>query len=137
MAYGEQVAGALRPGSHGSTYGGNPLACAAGRAVIETFRDLDLVTRAATRGATLIALLKQQLAGNPRVREIRGRGLMVGIALRERAGRHIARLTTEHRILVLPAGPNVIRLLPPLIVTEAELERGVRAIREVLGEQRR
>ncbi len=132
IAYGERVAEALRPGSHGSTYGGNPLACAAGLAVIRTLRSLDLPARADTVGARFAESLGARFASNPRVREIRGRGLMIGIALRERAGRHIARLAAEERILTLPAGPNVIRLLPPLIVTTEELERGAEAIASVL-----
>lgn len=132
IAYGERVAEALRPGSHGSTYGGNPLACAAGLAVIETLRSLDLPARAAATGARFVEALGSGFASNARVREVRGRGLMIGIVLRERAGRHIARLATEHRVLTLPAGPNVIRLLPPLIVTDGELERGAEAIQAVL-----
>ncbi len=133
IAYGDRVAEALRPGSHGSTYGGNPLACAVGLAVIETLGRLDLPERAATTGARFADSLRSRFSSNPRVREVRGRGLMIGIVLRERAGRHIARLATEHRILALPAGPNVIRLLPPLIVTDEELERGAEAIQAVLG----
>ncbi|MDE2976331.1 MAG: aminotransferase class III-fold pyridoxal phosphate-dependent enzyme [Acidobacteriota bacterium] len=132
-AYGGRVAEALRPGSHGSTYGGNPLACAAGLAVVETLRRLDLPERAAAMGGRFADSLRSRFASNPRVREVRGRGLMIGVVLRERAGRHIARLATEHRILALPAGPNVIRLLPPLTVTEEELERGAEAIQAVLG----
>ena len=133
IAYGGRVAEALRPGSHGSTYGGNPLACAVGLTVIETLRDLDLPARAATMGTRFAESLRSRFASNPRVREVRGRGLLIGVVLRERAGRYIARLATEHRILALPAGPNVIRLLPPLIVSDEELERGAEAIQAVLG----
>lgn len=135
IGYGERVAAALRPGSHGSTYGGNPLACAAGLAVIETQRALDLPSRAATVGARFLDSLRERLASNPRVREVRGRGLMLGLVLRERAGRYLARLTSEHRILALAAGPNVIRLLPPLIVSEDELKRGADALETVLREE--
>lgn len=133
IAYGNRVAEALRPGSHGSTYGGNPLACAVGLAVLKTLRHLNLPERAARIGERFTDSLRSRFGSNPRVREVRGRGLMIGIVLRERAGRHIARLATEHRILALPAGPNVIRLLPPLIVTDEELERGAEAIHAVLG----
>ncbi len=135
IAYGERVASALRPGCHGSTYGGNPLACAAGLAVIETLRALDLPARAATVGARFLASLRDRLASNPRVREVRGRGLMLGVVLRQRAGRHLARLTSEHRILALPAGPNVIRMLPPLIIGVGELERAADALDAVLREE--
>ena len=134
IAYGERVAAALRPGCHGSTYGGNPLACAAGLAVIETLQALDLPARAATVGARFLDSLRDRLAANPRVREVRGRGLMLGVVLRQRAGRHLARLTSEHRILALPAGPNVIRMLPPLTIGVAELERATDALDAVLRE---
>lgn len=133
IAYGGRVAEALRPGSHGSTYGGNPLACAVGLTVIATLRDLDLPARAATMGTRFADSLRSRFASSPRVREVRGRGLLIGVVLRERAGRCIARLATEHLILALPAGPNVIRLLPPLIVSDEELERGAEAIQAVLG----
>ena len=135
IAYGERVAAALRPGCHGSTYSGNPLACAAGMAVIETLQALDLPARAASVGTRFLTSLRERLASNPLVREVRGRGLMLGIVLRRRAGRHLARLTSEHRILALPAGPNVIRLLPPLIVSVAELERAADALDAVLREE--
>ena len=135
IAYGERVAAALRPGCHGSTYGGNPLACAAGLAVIETLRALDLPARAATVGARFLDSLRDRLTSNPRVREVRGRGLMLGVVLRQRAGRHLARLTSEHRILALLAGPNVIRMLPPLIIGVAELERAIDALDAVLREE--
>lgn len=135
IAYGERVAAALRPGCHGSTYGGNPLACAAGLAVIRTMQALDLPARAATLGARFLDSLRDRLGGNPRVREVRGRGLMLGVMLRRRAGRHVARLASEHRILALAAGPNVIRMLPPLVVSEAELERAADALEAVLGEE--
>ncbi len=132
IAYGEKVAAALRPGSHGSTYGGNPLACAAGLAVLDTLAAQDLPGRAVVVGKRFRASLERRFASTPRVREIRGRGLMIGIVLRERAGRHLARLASEHLVLALPAGPNVIRLLPPLIVSDDELERGAAAIEAVL-----
>ncbi len=135
IAYGERVAAALRPGCHGSTYGGNPLACAAGLTVIETLRALDLPARAATVGARFLDSLRDRLATNPRVREVRGRGLMLGVVLRQRAGRHLARLTAEHRILALPAGPNVIRMLPPLIISVGELERAADVLDAVLREE--
>ncbi len=133
VAYGNRVAEALRPGSHGSTYGGAPLACAVGLAVIEILGRLHLPERAATMGARFADSLRRRFASSPRVREVRGRGLMIGVALRERAGRHIARLAAEHRVLTLPAGPNVIRLLPPLTASLEELERGAEAIQAVLA----
>ena len=85
-------------------------------------------------GDTLFARLHEALDERVIVREIRGKGLMVGIELREKAGRYIKALMEAHGILALPAGSNVIRLLPPLIVTEAEIDAGVAAIAAVLPE---
>ena len=66
------------------------------------------------------------------VREIRGRGLMIGIDLREKAGKYVAALTANHRVLVLPGGATALRLLPSLVVEEEQLEEGVEAIAAVL-----
>ena len=76
--------------------------------------------------------LEERLGRRRVVREVRGRGLMIGIDLREEAGKYVAALTTKHRVLVLPGGATALRLLPPLVVEEAELEEGVEAIAEVL-----
>ena len=85
-------------------------------------------------GDLLRARLEEALTGAPLVREIRGTGLMVGIELRQRVGRYLKALMEEHAVLALPAGSNVLRLLPPLIISEAEIEQGVDAIAAVLGE---
>ncbi len=127
----ERVASILRPGHHGSTFGGNPLACAAALAVLHIIQSENLVERAREKSQWLF----EQLARLPsqRVREVRGMGLMVGIELRERATPYLQRLQEEHHILALPAGPNVIRLLPPLVITGKELARVVDALYKVLS----
>lgn len=134
IAYTDQVQAALYAGAHGTTFGGNPLAAAAGLAAIQVYQDEGLIERAARMGDTLFARLHEALDERVIVREIRGKGLMVGIELREKAGRYIKALMEAHGILALPAGSNVIRLLPPLIVTEAEIDAGVAAIAAVLPE---
>ena len=123
--------GTLPPGSHGSTFGGNPLTCAAGRAVLRIMADEDLPGRAARLGEQLI----QELRGlnSPRIREVRGRGLMIGVDLRQRAGPVIKALMSKG-ILVTPGGPTVLRLLPPLVISEEELASIVRGLDEVLQE---
>lgn len=136
IAYTQQVRDALYPGAHGSTFGGNPLASAAGYAAIQTYQDEDLIDRAARMGELLRARLEEALAGLPLVREIRGTGLMIGIELRQRVGRYLKALMEEHAVLALPAGSNVLRLLPPLIISEEEIEQGVDAIAAVLGGER-
>lgn len=133
IAYTEQVRAALYPGAHGTTFGGNPLAAAAGLAAIRTYRDEDLIAQAAARGAYLRARLDAALADCTLVREVRHLGLMVGIELRQKVGPYLKQLMEDEHVLALPAGPNVLRLLPPLIITEAEIDEAVDAIRNVLA----
>lgn len=134
IAYNDRVAGTLFSGAHGTTFGGNPLACAAGLAALQVYQDEDLIARAARMGDHLFERLQATLAGRTVVRDLRGKGLMAGIELREKAGRYIKALMEEHGVLVLPAGSNVIRLLPPLVISEEELETGIDALAQVLPE---
>lgn len=125
-------------GAHGSTFGGNPLACAASLAVLDVLgrvdpeRREDLCARAERLGAQAVARLREELAGCQAVREIRGHGLMIGIDLRRRAASTLRALTDEG-VLALGAGPTVIRLLPPLVIDEADwqwaLERLIAVLR--------
>ncbi len=126
-----RVAQAVKPGHHGSTFGGNPLACAAALAVLDIIEEEGLVEAARQKGAWLL----QHLQGieHPKVREVRGLGLMVGIELRERATPYLRALQEAHRVLALPAGPNVIRLLPPLVISQDELATVVQALDAVLS----
>ena len=133
LAYTEQVQAKLFPGAHGSTFGGNPLACAAGLAALEVYQREELIDRAAEMGQMLFDRLNAALADRPIVREIRGLGLMVGIELRERVGPYLKALMEEHAVLALPAGSNVLRLLPPLVISEEEIGIGVEAIARVLA----
>ena len=128
LAYTEQVQAALYPGAHGSTFGGNPLACAAGLAALEAYQREELIDRSAEMGQMLFDRLNTVLASCQTVREIRGLGLMVGIELRERVGPYLKALMEDHAVLALPAGSNVLRLLPPLVINEEEIEIGVEAI---------
>ncbi len=132
IAYSDRVREALYPGAHGTTFGGNPLACAAGLAAIRTYERENLIARAATMGDLLQARLREKLGDCSVVREVRGVGLMIGIELRQKVGRYLKTLMEDHGVLVLPAGSNVLRLLPPLIVSEEEIEIGVGAIEAVL-----
>jgi acetylornithine/LysW-gamma-L-lysine aminotransferase len=132
IAYSERVQAKLYAGAHGSTFGGNPLACATGLAAIQSYQDEGLIDRAAVMGDYFLRRLREELAGVERVREVRGIGLMLAVELRQKAGPYIKTLMDEHSVIALPAGPNVIRFLPPLIITEDEIEIGVRATRAVL-----
>jgi len=127
----ERVASALRPGHHGTTFGGNPLACAAGLAVLDIIESENLPAQAREKGSWLLEVLQGLV--HPRVRDIRGLGLMIGIELRERVTPYLRRLQEDYRVLALPAGPTVIRLLPPLTITWEELHTVVDALFRVLN----
>ena len=114
--------GPLPPASHGTTFGGNPLACAAARATLRYLHDHDLPQQAAEKGTYLMERLRALEL--PQVREVRGKGLLVGLELKERVQPYLVRLT-ERGVLALPAGPNVLRLLPPLVITYDELDQVV------------
>ncbi len=130
-------------GAHGTTYGGNPVACAAGVAVLETIRDQDLVANAAARGAELSAGLRELMAQDSRIGDVRGPGLMIGVefvrdgATREPDGATadalLARCADEG-LLILSCGTShhVIRWIPPLDVTSAEIQEGLAIFRSSL-----
>jgi len=117
-------------GKHGTTFGGNPLSCAAGIAALDFMVSADLAGEAERKGRRLLARLETIDSG--RIRKIRGVGLMVGIELRERCRPYLDRLAAEG-VLALPAGPNVIRLLPPLTIGEEDLDRVADALERVLA----
>ncbi len=131
-------------GAHGSTYGGNPVACAAGIAVLETIRDETLVANAVVRGAELTAGLGAIAAEDERIGDIRGPGLMVGVEFvrdrrtRERDGDLPDRLMAacaDAGLLVLTCGSQheTVRWIPPLNVTAAEIAEAVEIFGETLG----
>ena len=116
-------------GHHGTTFGGNPLACAAALAAIGVMHEEELAERAASNGAYFEEQLQvEQLT---RVRELRRLGLMIGIELKEKAQPFLSALL-EAGVLALPAGATVIRLLPPLVIERPQLDRVVEALHHVL-----
>ena len=117
-------------GMHGSTFGGNPLACAASLATIEVMERDGLAEQARAKGARFAdAFTRRSL---PKVRDFRQIGLMIGIELKERARPHIEALM-KRGVLALPAGPTVIRLLPPLVIEDEALDEVAARLHEVLG----
>ena len=119
----------LAPGLHGSTFGGNPLACAAALAALTAIEEEDLPGQAAAKGAYLMEELKS--IDSPLIREVRGLGLMVGIELKQKVAPYLQALQEKH-IIALNAGLTTIRLLPPLVITREQLDRVVAALTEVL-----
>src|SRR5690606_37345310 len=125
-------AGSLPPSSHGSTLGGNPLACPAGPAGADVPQTSDLVDVVrARRGAAALDHLRAHLAGAV-VREVRGRGLMIGVELRSKVADVLPALQARG-VLALPAGATVLRLLPPLVISDDDLWQAVETVEEVLN----
>jgi acetylornithine/LysW-gamma-L-lysine aminotransferase len=121
----------LPAGVHGSTFGGNPLACAAALATLHILSEEGLIARAADLGAYFMQRLLA--IESPLIREVRGLGLMIGLDLKARA-MPLVKALSQRGVQVLTAGPTVIRLLPPLVISRQELDEVVAAITEVLRE---
>lgn len=115
---------AFTAGSHGSTFGGTPLATAAIKATVQTILEDKLPERSAEMGAYLTVQLKQRLSSNPFVTDIRGLGLLIGIECKEPVG-EIVLEGQKRGLLFVTAGPQVIRLLPNLLVTKEEIDQAV------------
>ncbi len=125
---GERV-GKLPPAVHGSTFGGNPLVCAASLAALDVLEQQHLPERAAELGSWFMAQLKT--LASPQIREVRGLGLMVGIELKQKVTPYLQALMGKG-VLALPAGLTVMRFLPPLVIEQSDLEKVVAAVGEVL-----
>ncbi len=129
-----KAAGVFHAGNHGSTFGGNPLACAAALAVLDTLVADGLCANAARMGERLLQGLRTRLAGIPGVVEVRGRGLMVGVELREPCG-HLVQAALEQGLLINVTADNVIRLLPPLVIQAAEVDQIVDTLATLIAAQ--
>ncbi len=116
--------------SHTSTFGGNPLACAAAVAAINVLVDQDLPRQAAETGEYFVRRLRE--IASPRFREIRGLGLMIGVELKDKAG-PIAQALMEKGVLVLLAGTTVLRFLPPLVISREQVDHVVKTLATVLA----
>ncbi len=127
---GERV-GVLPGHIHGSTFGGNPLACAASLAALSEMERLDLPARAAENGAYFKERLQE--INSPLIREVRGLGLLMGVELKKKSAPYIQALG-KCGVLALSAGMNVIRFLPPLVITREQLDRVTDTLTRVLAE---
>jgi acetylornithine aminotransferase len=129
------AASLTRPGHHASTFGGNPVACAAALAVLDTCAADDLPGRAKSLGASLSAGIAD--LGHPLIDHVRGTGLLLGIVLTEPAAAHLEAVLRagigDTRVLVNAVGPDVVRIAPPLIVDETDVDRFLTALRDSRG----
>ena len=132
----KSVLGVLKPGQHGSTFGGNPLACAIGRAVIKLLATGEMQARAAELGAHLHGRLNE-LVGHG-VAEVRGRGLWAGVQLAPEvgAGRAISEEMARRGILIKETHQTTLRFAPPIVITQEELDRAVDTLAAVINEMR-
>lgn len=126
---------AFQPGSHGSTFGGNPLAMAVVNAVLTEVFNESFLNEVVNKGKAFENYLNEALNGSPVVKEVRGLGLIAGIECHAPVVDYITK-AREKGLLVLPAGPNVIRLLPPLVATNEELKKAAFILAEVVTHQK-
>ena len=121
------------PGSHGTTFGGNPLACRAALAVLDVMQAEGLREEAARQGAQLLRLLEERLGDRPEVVEIRGRGLMLGIEL-DRPAAELVRAALDQGLLLNVTAERVIRLLPPLIINDAQVTEIADTVADIVAD---
>jgi acetylornithine aminotransferase len=115
-----QAAEILTAGTHGSTFGGNPLACSAALAVLDTLDETGLIDQAESKGTAISQGLARQLAGSPHVHEIRHKGMMIGVDLKQPCGALVS-LALAQGLLINVTQENTIRLLPPLIMDDEQI----------------
>lgn len=126
-----KAASLFQPGNHGSTFGGNPLSCAAANAVLDEFERLDIVNHAASMGTYLLDRFNKALLGDNRVKEIRGKGLMLGIELTSPCP-DMTQRAFDQKLLINVTADSVIRLLPPLIINQEEADRIIDTLCELI-----
>jgi ornithine--oxo-acid transaminase len=129
-----EVLGVLKPGQHGSTFGGNPLACAVARAALRVLIEEGMIENAERQGARFLQHF--QSMRSDAVREVRGRGLMLAIELHEQAGgaRRYCEMLRERGLLAKDTHDNTIRIAPPLLITSEEVDWASEVISQVLSQ---
>ncbi len=132
----EKAGDVLQPGSHGSTFGGNPLMCATASTVIDTIKSENLITRAKQTGEYLLNGFTEKLSPVEGIRDIRGFGLMIGIELDTAYLKHdcteLVKLALEKHLLINVTAGNVIRLLPPLIIDQQQADTIINTVTELI-----
>lgn len=119
----------FNPGDHGTTFGGNPVACSGALVVLDKICNEDMLNEIKEKGEYLMQLLKD--INSPLIKDIRGKGLMIGVEVATTPS-EIQKKALEKGLLVLTAGKNVIRLLPPLIISKEEIKEGVKILQETI-----
>ncbi|HEY8526074.1 MAG TPA: aminotransferase class III-fold pyridoxal phosphate-dependent enzyme [Acidimicrobiales bacterium] len=136
IAAGRELMERWPTGAHGSTFGGNPVACAAALATLDVLEAEGCYERAARLGERALARLRAEVGGHPQVRDVRGLGLMIGVELADAAATEdVCRRCLDDGVIVLTCGPdqNVIRLVPPLTVTDDELDLGLTTLARAIA----
>ena len=119
----EKAARGMIIGAHGSTYGGNPLAIAAGEAVLDAIRDEDILANVRDKGAKLVSRLEQFIGNYPELfEEVRGRGLLLGLKLRVEPRGLVEHLRDGHGLLTVSGGDNTLRIVPPLVIDDSHID---------------
>ena len=131
----QKIADAMKPGDHGSTFAGNPLVCAAACTVFDIVSDPTFLDAVDKKGEMLREGLSAALAGNVHVKEVRGSGLICGIQLDQPAGAIVEKARGKGLLIITAGAGDVVRLVPPLIVTEAQIQHGVKVLSEIINEE--
>ena len=129
-----EVLGVLKPGEHGSTFGGNPLACAVARAALRVLVDDNLIENAATLGEYFMDGLRR--IDNPKIKEVRGRGLLIGVEFHKDAGgaRQYCEKLKDVGLLCKETHETIIRFAPPLVITKADIDWALERITPILSQ---
>jgi len=119
----EKAARGMVVGAHGSTYGGNPLAMAAGEAVLDAFAAEDVLANVRDKGAKIVGRLEQFIGNYPELfEEVRGRGLLLGVKLKVEPRGFVAHLRDNHQLLTVSGGDNTLRVVPPLVIDDSHID---------------
>ena len=128
----EKVASTLSFGNHGTTFGGNPFACAVGNACLKTIEKENIAEQAAEKGNYMMNLIREKTKHIDTVKDIRGLGLMIGVEL-DQPARPVVEKMFEYRVLSNAAGGNVIRIVPPIVITKEEIDQVVDVLAKCLA----
>jgi acetylornithine aminotransferase/acetylornithine/N-succinyldiaminopimelate aminotransferase len=129
----EPAASAFVPGDHATTFGGSALPAAAAVAVLNAIQEDGLMQNAQTMGEYFIARLNELQKSQPVIKEVRGKGLMIGIELSKPVAPAIKQACLERGVLLLTVGDTILRLLPAIVISKAQIDRGMEAIADAMA----